>query len=81
MHSYRVWNAELNTAQNEVVRIRRYSAAEFDELENDQLIELMRDDNQVWAARIIMTEGDYATDKESVIDCFGNQSIQTQIRF
>jgi len=81
MHSYRVWNAELNTAQNEVVRIRRYSAAEFDELENDQLIELMRDDNLVWAARIIMTEGDYATDKESVIDCFGNQSIQTQIRF
>ena len=71
MHSYRLWSYEQGAAQSEILRIRRYSVAEYDELKNDQLIELMRDDTQVWAARIIMTEGDYAMDKEEAVDCFG----------
>ena len=71
MHSYRLWSYEQGAAQSELLRIRRYSAAEFDELDDDQRIELMRNDTQVWAARIIMTEGDYAIDKEEAVDCFG----------
>ena len=71
MHSYRLWNAQHNTALTEILRVRRYTEAEFDDIKNDQLIELSREENKVWAARIVMTDGEYALDKETVTDCFG----------
>ncbi len=71
MHSYRLWDSTLNSSSNEIVRIRRYSEAEFDEVKKDDLIELVRSDNQVWAARLIMHEGKYALDKETVKAAFG----------
>ncbi len=76
MHSYRLWNAEHNSALTEIVRLRCYSAAEYEDIQNDQLIELMRDDSRVWAARLIMTDGEYALDKEKVTDCFGKGEIK-----
>lgn len=71
MHSYRLWDSELSTASSEILRIRRYSAAEFDELKKDDLVELNRSDNVVWAARLIMNEGEFALDGEAAKKCFG----------
>ncbi len=71
MHSYRLWDSAANSSSSEIVRVRRYSVAEFEEVKKDDLIELFRNDNEVWAARLIMQNGKYAMNKESVKAAFG----------
>ncbi len=66
MRSYRVWDEALGTTGEEIVRIRVYTAEDYEKIDNTRLIELARDDNTVWAARIIKEGDDLGIDAETL---------------
>ncbi len=66
MRSYRIWDPEQQTAGAEILRIRAYEAEAFDRLRPEGVIELARSDKTVWAARLVMTEGEYALTEEAL---------------
>ena len=70
MRSYRVWDPEAQTSTDEILRIRVYDIDAFAKLNTDDMIELARSETTVWAARIVMSEGEYAIDETTLKELF-----------
>ena len=70
MRSYRVWDSTLNTASQELLRIRVYTTDQYKTFEGGQLIELARTEGHVWAARLVATGGQFGIDAQQVLQSF-----------
>ena len=66
MRSYRVWDPEQQTTGAEILRIRAYEIEAFDRIQPEGVLELARNETTVWAARLVMTEGEYALTEETL---------------
>lgn len=70
MRSYRVWDPDTESSADEILRIRVYDADAFSKLNTGDMIELARSETTVWAARIVMSEGEYAIDEKTLTELF-----------
>lgn len=70
MRSYRIWDPVRQTTGSEILRIRVYDADDFAEMDSTGLIELARNDVNVWVARVVLTEGEYALNADTVRGLF-----------
>lgn len=70
MRSYRLWGSVTGTTGAEILRTRVYSVEEFAAVDSDEIIELAREDNRVYAARIVPSSAEYLLTEQDVKDMF-----------
>lgn len=70
MRSYRLYDEERQTAGTEILRLRAYDVDVYERFDHTELIELARDENTVWAARLVTTEGPYAVTEDELMTLF-----------
>lgn len=71
MRSYRVWDPVMQSTADEILRIRVYTAEEFDSFDSSGLTVLAREKGKVYAARIVADKGAYAVTESKLREAFG----------
>ncbi len=68
--TFGVYDPILGTVSSELVRIKRYTAEDYKQVDPSVFIELGRDDSYVYVARIVNTTSEYSVDGETLKSMF-----------
>ena len=68
--TFGVYDPILRVVSSELVRIKRYSVDDFEQLDQSIFIELARQDTYVYVARIVNTTSEYSIDEQTLKSMF-----------
>ena len=68
--NFGVYDPILRVVSSELVRIKRYSIDDFEQLDQSIFIELARQDTYVYVARIVNTTSEYSIDEQTLKSMF-----------
>ncbi len=70
MLTFGVYDPILATVSSELVRIKRYTVDDYNQVNKSLFIELGKDDNYVYVGRIVNTTSEYSVDEETLKSMF-----------